>query len=108
MAWYEDCERFFKVFKNSGAKADETLFCFKTDTAQAEHYIGFHPQFDKPYWAGYCDINGGCNFKTAEDLFNAKIYGGKSIKERWNEIELLEISGVDIQEWADVYGVSVK
>lgn len=26
---------------------------------KSEHYIGFLPQFEKPYWVGYCDIDEG-------------------------------------------------
>jgi len=26
---------------------------------KSEHYIGFLPQFEKPYWGGYCDIDKG-------------------------------------------------
>ena len=108
MKWYEDYNKFFKIFKRSGVYVDETAFCFKDDINQAEHYIGYLPEYDKPYWAGYCDVPNGCNFKTAEELFNAEIYDGKSIKDRWNEIVFIQISGIDIDEWADVFGVNVE
>lgn len=107
MKWYEDYNRFFNVFKNSGISVDETVFLLKNEEPQKEHYIGFLPEYNKPYWAGYCDIPNGCEFKTAEELFNAKIYDGRSIKDRWNEIEIYEISGVAIEEWATVFGIEV-
>ncbi len=107
MKWYEDYNKFFKIFKISGVYVDETAFYFKNDINQVEHYIGFLPEYDKPFWAGYCDISNGCEFKTAEELFNAKIYDSKSIKQRWNEIVFIQIAGVDINEWADVFGIKV-
>ena len=107
MKWYEDYDSFFKVFKRSGSAADETAFYFKNDKNQVERYIGYLPKYAKPYWAGHCDVPNGCDFKTAEELFNAKIYDGKSIKDRWNEILFIQISGVDINEWADVFRIKV-
>jgi len=46
------------------------------------------------YWAGCgCDIPNGTGFPTAQALFDAPIYGGKSLRERWNEIVWHEIDG---------------
>ena len=53
---------------------------------------------------------------TAEELFNAKIYGGKSIKERWNEIVLIQwneivliqIFGMNTDDWTDVFGAEAE
>ena len=45
---------------------------------------------------------------TAEELFNAKIYGGKSIKERWNEIVLIQIFGMNSDDWTDVFGAEAE
>ena len=103
--WYEDFDKFLSVFIKSGTNADETVFYFKNDINEVEHYIGFLPQYEEPYWAGLCDIENGCSFKTAEELFNAKIYDGKSIKDRWNEVVLLEIASIGIDEWAEVFGI---
>ncbi|HBM98900.1 MAG TPA: hypothetical protein DD413_05685 [Ruminococcus sp.] len=99
MKWYENYNKFFEIFNNSGIAVDETAFYFKTDINEKEHYIGFISKQDKPYWAGYCDITNGCAFKTAEELFNAKIYDGKSIKERWNQIVIIQISGIPVEDW---------
>lgn len=81
------------------------MLYFKTDLNQNNHYIGYLPEYDKPYWAGYCDIPNGFEFKTAEELFLAKIYDGKSIKDRWNEIAFIQIFGMDIDEWADAFKI---
>ena len=40
-----------------GFGVDETVFYFDDDKEQQEHYIGYIPKYDKPYWAGYCDIS---------------------------------------------------
>ena len=46
------------------------------------------------YWAGVgCDLPGGTDFSTARALFEAPIYEGRSIRERWPEIEWHMIDG---------------
>ena len=85
-----------KMFRN-GFGVDETVFYFNDDKEQREHYIGYISKYDKPYWAVYCDIDNGVEFKTADELFNAKIYDGKSIKDRWEQIVLTEIGGLSIE-----------
>ena len=46
------------------------------------------------YWAGSgCDIPNGAEFPTAQALFEAPIYGGRSIRDRWAEITWHEIDG---------------
>ena len=46
------------------------------------------------YWAGDgCDIHNGIGYSTARELFEAPIYEGHSIKDRWNEITWYRING---------------
>lgn len=58
----------------------------------------FLPQ---PYWAGYCDVPDGCEFKTAQELFEAKIYDGKSIKDRWSELVIINFGGISVYDWKE-------
>lgn len=95
MKWYEDYDTIFSLFNKGHHLIDETMFIFRTDPNEAEHYIGYLPQYEKPYWAGLCDVRDGCEFKTAKELFEAKIYDGQSIKERWPELILELIGGMD-------------
>ena len=75
-------------------------FYFRDESPAADHMIGFLPKYNKPYWAGYCDIPDGCEFATAKELFEAKIYGGRSIKQRWDEIVIVNIGGISVYDWA--------
>ena len=99
MKWYEDYDFMLEQFVKGDERVDETTFYFRSDPEEVEHYIGYLSQYDKPYWAGYCDVPDGCEFKTAQELFEAKIYDGQSIKERWDELVLLEIGGIRVQDW---------
>ena len=89
------------LFESKGANIDETAFYFKDDPDEQEHFIGYLPQYDFPYWVGLCDIKNGCDYATAKELFEAKIFDGKSIKERWDDIVLFQIGGIFIDDYED-------
>ncbi|MBR1821443.1 MAG: hypothetical protein IJ769_07470 [Clostridia bacterium] len=84
------------------AGIDETTFSFVNAGADDYHYLGclpngLHPE--TPYWAGYCDQPDGFSCATAEDLFNAPIYGGRSLRERWSEVKIHAFGYVPIEEF---------
>lgn len=65
MKWYQDYDFILAQFKKGDERVDETTFYFRSDPEEIEHYIGYLSRYDKPYWAGYCDVPDGCEFKTA-------------------------------------------
>ena len=79
--------------------AGEIGFRFSSEDESTERFIG---STDKNglYWAGDCDVP-GCEFKTANELLNAKIYGGKSLKERWDDVVICEIDAIWLDEWLE-------
>ncbi|WP_455716376.1 hypothetical protein [Anaerosporobacter sp.] len=81
-----------------GEGVDETTFYFNNDEKKEEHYIGYLPQYEKPYWAGYCDIKDGCEFSSAKELFTAEIYDGQSIEQRWKQFVLTTIGGIPLDD----------
>ena len=87
-------ENMARLFQVAADYVDETEFFFDDDPDETNHCIGFLPEYDKPYWCGYCDVQDGCEFSTAEELFNARVFGSKSIKERWNTFVLTNIGGL--------------
>ena len=93
-----DYDFFFKQLK-AGNYIDETCFYFIDDEKQSEHYLGFLPKFDLPYWIGYCDVPDGKEYKTAEELVNDKVFDGKSLIERWNELRINSIEGISLDDW---------
>lgn len=77
-----------------GEDVEETSFYFDGESRGDRHYLGYAPNGplpDAPYWAGYCDLPDGFECATAEALFDAPYYGGKSLKARWREVHLYEI-----------------
>ena len=99
MQWYQDYNFILQIFEQ-GWQVDETSFYFLSDPKQEEHYIGYLPEIDKekPYWVGLCDISDGTEFATAKELFEAKIFDGKSMKERWYELVLYQIGGLSVDD----------
>lgn len=92
-----DFDYFFKQLK-AGICIDETCFYFIDDEKEKEHYLGFLPQYDLPYWIGYCDIPGGAEYKTAEELVNAKVFDGKSLLERWESVRICSLGGICLDD----------
>ena len=98
-------KKLFNLFDQKCTNIDETSFVFKDDPHKIEHYIGYLPQYEFPYWVGYCDVEDGCEFKTAKELFEAPIFDGKSIKDRWDEVEIIATGGINIDEWDEKFCV---
>ncbi|MBE8952892.1 MAG: hypothetical protein SR1Q7_07085 [Quinella sp. 1Q7] len=97
---YDDLLHLFEVTE----LVNETVIYFDDDPEEYDHYLGYIPKFkgavnDKPYWIGLCDIDGGCEFKTAKELFEAKVFDGKSIKERWSHVIVWEIGGMCVEDF---------
>ena len=84
-----------------GVFVDETQFYFADDPKETERFLGYLPQYDMPYWVGYCDIKDGTEFKTADELVNAPIYDGQSLKERWNMVRIISIEGLSLSDWLE-------
>ena len=97
-------ETFLNILAHDDAFAvDETAFYFMDDPAGEESMLGCLRRLDKPYWVGNCDIpDGGC-FRTASEMLHARIFDGKSIKERWSQVVLVSIGGIRTDEWMDFY-----
>ena len=91
------------LFQSKHCAIDETAFYFSDDPSETDHFIGYLPQYEKPYWIGLCDMEGGCEFLTAEELFYAKVFDGKSLKDRWDAVVLFQIGGIDVDVWMELY-----
>lgn len=88
---------FFRQLE-AGINIDETCFYFTDDPDENEHYLGYLPQYKKPYWVGYCDIEGGCEFESAKELVEAQIFDGKSLRERWSSVVICSIAGCSLDD----------
>lgn len=99
MKWYEDYHTVLQKFATQGESMDETEFYFASDRQRELHCIGCIKKFAKPYWAGYCDIPDGCEFSTAREMFEAKIFDKLSIKDRWHELVMVNIGGIPADDY---------
>ncbi len=78
---------------------DETCFYFSDDPNECEHYLGCLPQYEKPYWIGYCDVENGCEFKSALELVNAPVFDGRSLEQRRGEMVIISVDGLSYDNW---------
>ena len=92
----------------AGMNVDEASFTFEKDNQDLLHYIGYSENKLLPYWAGLCDLPNGRRFQTADELFEAKIYDGKSLKERWDEVTIYSINSFPLDDWLSCLSHSVE
>ena len=92
----------------AGMNVDETSFSFEKDNQGFLRYIGYSENDPLPYWAGLCDLPNGRRFQTADELFEAKIYDGKSLKERWDEVTIYSINSLPLDDWLSCLPHSVE
>ena len=100
------------LFQTKHPQIDETAFYFSDDPEEIEHFIGYIPKYKdkvykKPYWIGKCDIENGCEFETADELFCAKVFDGESIRDRWDQVVLFQIGGIETDFWMQMNGNSL-
>lgn len=89
---------------NRCAAVDETTFYFTGEEPGAQHYLGRLTQRgDVFYWAGYCDFEDGFERKTANELFHAPYYGGKSLPEQWAAIHFNTIGMLPPEDFIRAY-----
>lgn len=97
-------EKFLWIFEHDNLfDIDETEFYFDDDPDKIEHMIGCLRKYDNPYWVGECDIPNGCEYRTASELLEAKIFNRRSMKDRWENIAFYSIGGISVEEWIDMY-----
>ena len=84
---------------------DETTFYFSDEEPGPNHYLGYlpGPEENLPYWAGYCNLEDGFDCATAEELFSAPYYDGKSLKERWDKICFYTIGMIASEDFIRIY-----
>lgn len=100
---------FLRCLNEAREAIDETEILFLDDLERGECIMGYIPyitmdgriqRFAAPYWIGTgCDIKDGMEFLTAEDLLNAKVYGGRSISQAWDQVCVLHFGYVPLDIW---------
>lgn len=78
---------------------DEIAFAFESDSDETLRLIGISYDVEEPYWVVPSDSPDRKRFKEIDELFKAKIYEGKSLKERWSEVIIYGISGQSLDDW---------
>ena len=80
MKWYEDYNTVLQKFETAGEFMDETEFYFTSDHKKQLHCIG-------------------CEYVTAKEMFEAKIFDKRSINDRWHELVMVNIGGIPADDY---------
>ena len=66
--------------------------------------MGYLPNREiPPYWVGNCDISGGAEYDTAQELMEAAIFDGRSLRDRWPQVRLVSMLGISLDSWYEYY-----
>ena len=107
---FPSIEKFLEIFTSEPRLLNESEFRFASDPISpkqpgycTERMIGWMSNQSKPYWIGGCDNDADAQFSSAEELMDAPVFGGKSLRERWDEIMLHSLMSINPDEWMNLF-----
>lgn len=56
---------------------------------------------ERPFWVGDCDIADGASFLTADEFVNTPLYGGRSLRDVWDEVDIVCAVGMPPEIWLE-------
>lgn len=94
----------YKLFRQKlieGNNIYENNFYIEGSDKYDDCWIGFSENGDrKSYWFG---LNSGeenaYEYKTADEILNAKVFDGKSMHELWDKVYFCSINGISAMDW---------
>ncbi len=94
-------ERFYEIFEKYGFSES----AFRLKNSKKFQYVWFgvtqnpHNDNELVYWFGSEEDNLSCEFSSLDDFVNAKIFDGKSLKEIWNNTEIIALDCISPKEY---------
>ena len=101
-------ELFWRILTENPHSCDEiearidgeyTIFGYLKEAKAWQGWRWVTTHYDRPFWIGDCDIPNGVDFATAEELVNAPVFGGKSMREVWPQMEIDGAAGMPVEAW---------
>ncbi|QHW36903.1 hypothetical protein GZH82_06020 [Staphylococcus ursi] len=99
---------YFINLLNNGMKLDNLAFSFKSDNNDVCYFIGCINGEENPYSEFFSDYSELKTFENVEELFNSNIFNGKSLKERWTEVLIDSINGIQFGDWLTQFNEGLK
>ena len=100
-----DFSFFYDIVKrgiNHEINIDETIFFFDDDPEEEHGYIILFAGDNDHYCDGRC-CDRGFYIKDVDEVFEAKVWRGKSLKERWQHTVIDRIGSKKIRAWLSEY-----
>lgn len=93
----------FEIFRQmliDGDQVYECQFYIEDNNKFEDCWIGFNADYDEPYWFGLpFDEKNDYDYKTADEILNAKVFDGKSLKDLWDQVYFYSINGISANDW---------
>ena len=107
---FPSIEVFLDVFTDNPMLLNESEFRLVSDPISPKqpgycgaYMIGWIAETEKPYWIGGWDGAQDARFSSAEELADAPVFGGKSLRERWDDIMWLSLMSIPTDEWMSLF-----
>ncbi|MBQ2725472.1 MAG: hypothetical protein IJF78_07190 [Clostridia bacterium] len=107
---FPSIETFLDVFTDNPMLLNESEFLLASDPISPKqpgycgaYMIGWLGETEKPYWIGGFDGAQDARFSSAEELMDAPVFGGKSLRERWDDIMWLSLMSIPTDEWMSLF-----
>lgn len=78
-----------------------SIFGYLREYLEIGRFGMIRKQPECPFWVGDCDIPDGASFPTAEELVNAPLYKGRSLREVWDEVDIICAAGMPPEIWLE-------
>ena len=101
---------FWRILRENPGCCDEiegridgeyTIFGYLREYSECRGGVWKTVRPEKPFWIGDCDVPDGAGFLTAEELVNATVFGGKSMREVWPLMEIDGAAGMPVEVWME-------
>ena len=96
-----DFDLFFSGLREMKALpyCNETSFCIESDPEYSDCWLGCLDG-EKPYWFGLPGGNSRhLDFASAEELVEARVFNGHSLRELWPRVRFYAIGDIDPVSW---------
>lgn len=85
---------------SDGKNFFENSFYVENSDKYCDCWMGFNQDFSEPYWFGLTpDGKNSYDFKCAEEMLNAKVFDGRSMKDIWDKIYFISINCISACDW---------
>ena len=97
-SWYKDMDFLCEQLQRECVMLENVDFFFSDDPRKKIYKIGFcKGVLIDPYVISTCDLEEGLSMVTPQEIFEAKVFRGRSLKEQWDRVVITEMNDVGVK-----------